>query len=113
MHAVVREALEELADAAYQRRVWTASEGPEVGSLTEAIARLFDDSGLGDAMASGMDVYGVEAAGLLRKLDALLSELDDGRPPESILHDGRIEEVRRLSASLARALPPQPYDSEG
>lgn len=113
VHALVREALAELADPAYQRRIWTASEGPEIGSLTEAIARLFDDSGLGDALARGHEIYGTAADPMLRELDALLAEVDDGRAPASILRDPRIDEIRRLAAALLRELDLGHHGSSG
>jgi hypothetical protein len=106
MHSLVRGALTELSDAEYQARVWTASGGPEIGSLTEATARLFDDSGLGDALTSDDPVYGTEADNLLRALDARLGKLDDARSPAEILGDPTIEDVRRLAAAALRALPP-------
>lgn len=113
LHTLVREALAELSDAAYQERVWTASDGPEIGSLTEAVARLFDDSGLGDALAGNQEVYGAVADEMLRDLDARLSQIDEGRSPSSIIADPEIEGIRLVAAALLREPKLSDRTSEG
>lgn len=103
-HELVQDALTELRDETYQRRVWTAAEGPEVGSLTEAVARLYDDSGLSDAFRAGRNVYGPHVDGSLREFSRLLRKIDAHRAPEEILQDPLLEEVRRRAGSILREL---------
>lgn len=112
-HELVRDGLIELADETYQRRVWTAGQGPEVGSLTEAVSRLFDDSALGDALDAGREVYGAHVDGMLRELAALLEGIDDQRRPEEILQDPRLDQVRRRAASILDELGGPPPRETG
>jgi hypothetical protein len=47
----VRAVLDELADDQYQSRVWTGKDpAGEMSSFVECVERLFDDSGLDDAL---------------------------------------------------------------
>jgi hypothetical protein len=55
-----------LADEAYQRQLWLAAGGPEVSSFTECISRLWDDSGLSDALDRPQGVYTPEIDDQLR-----------------------------------------------
>jgi hypothetical protein len=96
---VVVDALHELADAELQRRRWTATQGPEIGSFVEAMSRLLDDSGLGDALDRGVEVFGNRADRVLAELADQLSRIDGSRTPDSVLADPRMSEVRRLSAA--------------
>jgi len=96
---VVVEALCELADEELQRRLWTAAQGPEVGSFVEAASRLLDDSGLGDALDGGTEVFGEPADGTLIELAERLMRIDGIREPALVLADPQMEEVRRLAAT--------------
>ena len=99
MHFVVSEALRELSDEDFQRRVWLEPHGPEVGSLTEAVERLFDDSGLSAALEESSTTYLPGTDSALTELDSLLKQMDDRRPPAVILRDPRLRRVRELAAS--------------
>lgn len=99
LHSVVREALRELSDEDYQRRVWLAESGPEVGSLTEAVEHLFDDSGLGDALEESSTTYLPDTDSALSELEFLLRQMDDSQPPAVILSDPRLRRVRELAAT--------------
>jgi hypothetical protein len=111
-HDLIREALTELADADYQRRVWTATSGPEVGSFSEAISRLYDDSGLGDALDADREVYGPELDGMLRSLATAIDGIDGRRPPAELIEDPHLVSVRRQAASILRRIGPW-KDSDG
>ncbi|MGQ0743551.1 MAG: hypothetical protein ACT4OS_04285 [Acidimicrobiales bacterium] len=95
---IVIDALVELADEEVQCRRWTATHGPEVGSFTEAVSHLLDDSGLGDALDIGKEVYGAPADGLLAELAVHLTRIDGSRSPEVVLADRQMDQVRRLAA---------------
>ena len=112
-HQTVREALSELSDRAYQERVWMASEGPEVGSLTEAISGLYDDSGLGRALDRGQEVYGPQIDNLLVELRRLLKRVDDRRAPMAILQDPQMNRVRNLASDILRRLTDGQFEPTG
>ena len=103
-HHIVREALVELSDAAYQRRVWAAAEGPEVGSFEEAVCHLYDDSGLGIALDGAGDVYGPAIDGRLRELLALLRRVDGRRPPTEVIQDPLLARARGVAAAVLHDL---------
>ena len=88
----VRDALLELSDAEYQRRVWTGQgTATEMSSFDETIERLFDDSGLAGALERGDDVYGSKTDSDLRKLEGLVRV--SGSDPDSKESLVRLESV--------------------
>ncbi len=93
---LVKEALAELADATFQRRVWLGTGSADVGSLVEAMSQLFDDSGLGDALDKGeRSIFGRETDAALVALEAKLKRLAAGSAaPAEILADDRLAEIR-------------------
>lgn len=103
---LVREALAELADEAYQREIWLASEGPRVGSLLEATERLFDDSGLSDALdRAGSHVIDEPIDAGLRRLRRMLKPLADSNlPVPDVLATRQMAEARALAAKVLFAL---------
>ncbi|MGH2572317.1 MAG: hypothetical protein ACRDGU_02315 [Actinomycetota bacterium] len=101
---LVENALRELADEAYQRRLWLASGGSEVSSFTECVSRLWDDSGLSEALDQPHSVYTPEIDDHLRELRAFLGRIDDSRSPEAILKDPRLESVRAMAYALLQDL---------
>jgi hypothetical protein len=64
--------LRELADAAYQERVWVKGSATEVSSLNEAVATLFDDSGLDVALEKNVVTFTPEIDAELRDLRSML-----------------------------------------
>jgi hypothetical protein len=101
---LVESALRELADATHQRELWLASGGPEVSSFTECISRLWDDSGLGDALERPRVVYSPEIDRRLRELRVVLTGIDDSRSPEEILKDPELDRARSMASALLEAL---------
>ena len=100
----VREALTELSDAEYQRRVWTGQGAAnEMSSFDESVERLFGDSGLSIALERG-SVYGSHVDDELRKLDDLVGRIDGARSPSEILRDPLLDPVRQLASEILRAL---------
>lgn len=69
---LIEGALEELSDAEFQQNVWVIGSPVEVASMTEAVAALFDDSGLGLALEKGGVVFTQEADSELRELRKIL-----------------------------------------
>ena len=93
-------ALRELADAAYQRKLWLASSGPEVSSFSECLSRLLEDSGLGKELEGPRVVYDRVMDEWLRDLVRVLDRIDDLRAPEVILDDPELGRVRTLASAL-------------
>jgi hypothetical protein len=105
-HDLIRECLRELSDKSYQERVWTASSGPEVSSLTEAVCQLFNDSALDLALEKGQ-VFGEPIDALLNKLRLLLNDISDDRYPLDVINDPKMIKVRELSEQILAQLPKQ------
>lgn len=98
---LVEDALRELADESAQRELWLAADGPRVSSFTECISRLWDDSGLSEALDSESGpVYTPEVDDRLSALRRLLRRIDERRAPEEILHDPQLEESRAIAQRL-------------
>lgn len=97
---VVEEALRELADPSAQEEMWRASAGPRLSSLTECRSRLWDDSGLADALDGQGGAFTAEIDEQFRALRRLLRQIDDRQPPDAILNDPRLEEARLLARRL-------------
>ncbi len=98
---VVKEALAELADSVFQERVWLAADGPEVGSVVEAMSSLFEDSCLGLALESGELVFSSPIDDALRDLDVRLRRVASGaRTALEVLADNRMQIVRERAASV-------------
>jgi hypothetical protein len=70
---ILESALLELADDAYQRRVWLGHSKTEVSSMTEAIAALFDDSSLDRALEKKQVLFSNDIDNELRQLGRRLS----------------------------------------
>lgn len=106
---IVEEALRELSDEQEQARLWTSSGGPEVSSLTEAKSRLWDDSGLADAMQRGV-VYSDSIDLQLRRLHDALRRIDENAPIAEVLASGNLATVRSLATELLEELRNFGYD---
>jgi hypothetical protein len=102
----VRAGLRELADAAFQRRVWTGRGAPdEMSSFEEAVSTLFDDSGLEPDLEQGRTVFGPDVDGELRALRDLLQRIDPFRDPDDIIDDPLMQDARDRAAAILDAIP--------
>ena len=94
------EALQELSDAEFQRRAWLASEGPVSSSFSEQVCQTFDDTGLSavlDARECPPELD-QRTFSTLKDLDSAVSRVDQAAPPERLLEDPRVKEVREIAA---------------
>jgi hypothetical protein len=100
------DALRELASESDQRRLWlsTGADGTDVSSLAECRCRLFDDSGLGDALDRDALVYTSAVDQELRALRVALRRIDDQRPPEAIIGDPAMDRVRTTAVAVLRRI---------
>lgn len=97
---LIKEALAELADSIYQKRVWTGLVAGQASSPVEAIARLFDDSGLGDTLDAGESAFDEPTDQMLRKLERALKPLEAvATDVDAFLEDRRLPWVREAAAA--------------
>jgi hypothetical protein len=102
----VREGLAELASDELQHRRWLASGGPEVSSFDEAVAQLYDDSGLSDVLdtPAASEMLGAPAAELLRELAAMLPSVNRRLAVDALIESPQMASVRSLAAAAHDAL---------
>jgi hypothetical protein len=106
---IVEEALRELSDEQAQARLWRSSGGTEVSSLAEAKSRLWDDSGLADAMERG-EIYNAPIDSQLRRLRDVLRRVDENEPVDALLASTDLATARALANELLEALRNFGYD---
>lgn len=106
---IVEDALRELSDEHTQACLWGASHPTDVSSLTEAKSRLWDDSGLMDAMERGV-VYSEPIDKQLRHLHAVLRRIDENAPLDALLASPDLAAARSLATDLLEALRDFGYD---
>jgi hypothetical protein len=97
--AKVIEGLRELSDIGSQRKWWLAPEG-EVSSFTEAISKLFDDSGLGDVLDRGKPAFTPSVDMLLRRLSDEVGGIDQFGVREELIADPKMQSIRELAARI-------------
>lgn len=102
-NTLIRDALSELADTAYQERVWAGHSPTEMSSFDECVERLFDDSGLAIALDQGT-VYAVEVDDLLRELGTVVGSVRADGDVEDLLRDPALVQCRSLAARILDAL---------
>lgn len=100
---LVEDALRELSDERAQAALWTSSGESEVSSLVEAKSRLWDDSGLADAMDRGI-VYSPQIDELLHRLHNTLRQIDENAPVDVLLTSADLVTARSLAADALKAL---------
>ena len=101
----ILECLRHLSDPEWQERVWVRGAIPGVeSSLSELTCQLYDDTGLGDALdeSNGDIVLSLEADSLLRKLDHLLSKIDDSEDIQVTLFSAQWQKVVKLATETAK-----------
>ena len=109
----VREALATLADAEWQRRVWTGrgNRPDEMDSFEECVERLYTDTGLGDALDKGERVFTSEIDGSLVALDRLLRTIEGGQVLDTLIESQLMQDVRQLAGDILsdlEAIPTTP-----
>jgi hypothetical protein len=101
----VREALAELADLDYQRRVWTGADPRgEMASFEECVEALYGDSGLALAFESGGVIFDPSTDDRLRALDGLIGRIATNGTPDALLNDPMMATVRLEAAEILRGL---------
>ena len=102
----VEGALHELADEHEQRRLWlsTGADGADVSSWGECVCRLFNDSGLDEALERDGVVYTQPVDDRLTLLRLVLRRVDASQSTDSLLADPALDEVRALAQELLSLL---------
>lgn len=98
-HRDVISSLAEMASPLFQSRVWLEVESPWQSSYIECIARLFDDSGLHDALSES-SIDGDEIDSLLTEIDNLTDQIDFSSPQSEIVADQRFIRCSRIAADI-------------
>lgn len=101
--SMIVEALTELADPAYQERIWAGQDPLLMSSLTECVEQLFDDSGLALALERG-PVFGESVDEKLRALGTRLSSVDGTQPLAVLLRDQGLIVSQGLAADILNDL---------
>jgi hypothetical protein len=100
----VIEALKELADLGFQRRVWLATGGPEVSSFEEAVCGLFNDTGLGDLLEKQRSpVFGPESDAKLREIRGLTRHASQSLyslDPSALIEHPAMKHIRDLAGEI-------------
>lgn len=78
------QSLEAASDVRRQRVAWVDRTGPFFPDPVELICQIFDDSAIEDLMAKGV-VFSEATDAAIRRLHALVSELDLNQEPERLL----------------------------
>lgn len=108
--AQVREGLEELADANFQKTAWRGLDPGIVASFVECVATIFDDSGLADEFdeARGV-VFSISLDSTLRQLRAAVQMVSQDQEIDETLgtHNSiGAEDSRGLPSTRCRRRPP-------
>lgn len=102
----LKNCLAELADIDFQRRVWLSESKSEVSSFSELKAQLFDDTGLSDVIDDlWLDSYfGKEIADKFRKLDKLISTINEFTEPSVLIEQTEMQQIRNLAKEILIAI---------
>ncbi|WP_421694495.1 hypothetical protein [Aestuariivirga sp.] len=100
---ILESSLLELADDAFQRRVWLGYSKTEMSSMTEATAGLFDDSNLDWALEKQQVVFSPDIDNELRKLGKKLSRsltLEEKVGLEAVLDSAEWKEIQNTAGRI-------------
>ena len=99
---ILIQALKELADETYQRRIWLNT-GDRPGmtlSFTEAAINVFDDACVAPALEEGKVILDPNVTQALQELHNATNAVSEYRPPEEIINDPMMETVRQRAARV-------------
>ena len=96
-HESLIESLSWASDIDLQRREWTDNFALTVGTPTELVCQIFDDSGVGDLLELGF-AFSDDIDGVLRRMSSLVPEIDLEQSPESLLMDLKWKNFCELSS---------------
>jgi hypothetical protein len=104
---VLRWSLEELSNKEVQEQLWRGKIDGRMGSFSEAVCGVFDDSGLDIALeaASTEDFISEAAASKLKELGKLTDQVSGTLSPEQILSHPKLNEIRELARDALGLLP--------
>lgn len=100
---LIMDVLKELsADPDYQVLLWSGGIEGEHASFTEAVCGLFNDSGLGRELDTGLvdKKYSTTLCQLARYLRSLLKDIDGCWEPEKIVSHSAMTTVREIASTL-------------
>jgi hypothetical protein len=92
--------LRELSDRTLQERFWLSDHEPALSSFSEAIERLFTDSGLAEALRAGNPGLSADADALLLKIEEEVLSVNTSVGPRTLLDDPAVERIRELARAI-------------
>lgn len=95
-HTALLQSLDALSDTDRQWRAWVERESANFAGPVELICQVFDDSGLSELLQAGQ-VFSPDADDLLRKMDALVLQINVDQPVEQLLNSARWLELAKLA----------------
>ncbi len=99
---ILVQALKELADIDYQKRIWLNIDNPNklIASFVEAANNVFDDALITDILENNQIVFDKKVTQALRELDQAVDAVDEYRPEEAIINDPLMQIVREKAAKV-------------
>jgi hypothetical protein len=95
-------ALEELANREEQERLWLSDgSSGEVSSFDEAICNVFD---AGVTKELETDRINETVRTLFFRLRTLVKQFDQTSPPNALINDSRMEDVRQIASEILKSL---------
>ena len=101
---IVEECLQEFADEEAHGVLWRSDGKSDVSSFIECSCRLWDDSGLGDAMEKPGVIYSKDIDDKLRRLHIVLRKVDYRQPVDNVLQDPNLRAARGMAGALLEEL---------
>jgi hypothetical protein len=75
-----------------------------MSSFVECVERLFDDSGLEEALDAGQHVFDSGIDDELRTLSNLVDKIDVSQDPDQLINDSSLQLVRKKASEILRAI---------
>lgn len=97
---LILESLAELGSDLFQRQVWMAQVEGVCASSIECFCRLFDDSGLGDALEEDVEAFGGEIDNTLREILRLMISIGDAIYEPELFAEAAFQRMSLLASDI-------------
>ena len=103
---VLKWSLQELSDKELQENLWLGKIDGKMSSFSEAVCRVFDDSGLDIALKSKAQCNSISTAAIakLLELGQLVDNVSGMMSPEDILSHPLMNQIRKVSGESLELL---------
>jgi hypothetical protein len=105
-HTSLLDGLRELASLDLQIRLWLDGEDDQMSSFTEAICKVFDDSGLTRIVEANelKKYFPDEICSRINNLDRLINCVPEFAEPHEIVEHPEMNQIRLVAAELLKLL---------